>query len=213
MKRIALILTLIGLVFTACSTAPVAEPDPVPGVIDLMMFPEEIVEVAMWFMCYSDDFGADVYATIQSPGTELDLDLYRPHCEGVISSDYAFSWYPQALLDAGFDKLTGPLLADIQFYSEDEAWRIYPAGFGDLDEWVVFYANSGGLISFEETFPRLISTLMLEEGTTTITMNVSYNPGWNLLYQTFEEIDYNNDHLTIDIAPLNTIEWDLHGLL
>lgn len=147
---------------------------------------------------------------------QIDLDEGRPNCTSPVlpSIDVA----PEELLDAGFGNITGPRLAYVDLYWNDQdlgEWQeislrpISPEGF--LAENYVFFANKGesldyeGLIDLPTFAPINIGTLD-DDGQIYLKIDVTFSAGWNVFVLKFTPDD--NDLIAdADIVPLHTLEW------
>lgn len=206
MKRIALLLTVIGLLFAACSPAAPEDPAPLPGVIDLTGFPSDMNGAYLEYQCEFGDFGAEVAAELYGLSGELDLDIYRPECASPIFPEEL----PQEFIDAGIHNLTGSRLVYIELFSEDSWMTIWPEGPGNAMVIAVFYANEGGVINFAGSFPIGIRaksmTTLVAESEAHLTAKFSYSPGWNALLITGDEVGF-DVNAELDVVPLHTLEW------
>lgn len=213
MKRIFMILALIGFILAACSPAPGPEPepdpDPIPGVIDISGFSG--VDIAyIGFLCMQDGTESLSRHEIFGVGESIDLDQFRQDCSGKVF-DGEFT-PPEELLNAGLKSITGVSLLwlDLESDSGDEYIPLWPNTEGyDQNPFFpfVFYANSGGKVEYSGLIGAQSASISpLAAGSVTYSINATYSPGWNV-YAEKTNFSGEDAETSATIFPLDSLEW------
>lgn len=225
-----LILTLVGLMLTACSPSPgpepKLEPEPeeqsfLPGIIDLTGFPEYTEAWVSYSRNYED---GSVYTSWSmenlTDATEINLDTRRPECMGPAFHGFLDDHPPtQELFETVFADITGPRLEAVTLYEYDEAvwhfdslsiWPEVPEEYeatapGEDSGVIVFFANEDGIAKFSGT-----TTLPDDPDSPGVefhfAIDAAFAAGWNALTGIIW-LDDGTLSIRADIVPLESLTW------